>query len=384
MKNKITAMLGAAALTAALMPTGVLAYWTGGYEVIIDGVSVANVKSAEKVEQMVDIVNSQLTAAYGPEAAIEPEIELKAKILASEKLSGDWELHDAIASVSEQTTDAVRITVDEKRTVCVSDYDAVNEVIDYIIEKNGVAGAKSEISEFIGCLTEVLPQTSIYSAEDAAEYIISCGLVNVKSALRQDSASEYVPEAEQIENPELYEGVREVIYSGRSGEQTVTETSYYVNGELVDVKSSSEITDYGEPAKVYVGTKQRPAGVGTGSFIMPTAGKITSPYGARWGRMHNGIDIGAPTGTPIYASDDGVVTCSEYKNSYGNIVKLDHQNGYETYYSHNSALLVSVGETVKKGQLIARVGATGNATGPHCHFEIRYNGEIKNPSNYVK
>ena len=137
-------------------------------------------------------------------------------------------------------------------------------------------------------------------------------------------------------------------------------------------------------AKLAVGTKPRPAGVGTGSFAMPASGKLTSNYGARWGRMHNGIDIGAPVGTPVYASDDGVVTCSEYKNSFGNIVKIDHGNGYETYYAHNSELLVSVGQTVEKGELIAKVGSTGNSTGPHCHFEIHYKDEILNPMNYLK
>ena len=384
MKNKITAVLGAAALTAALLPTSVFAYWTGGYEVIIDGVGVANVKSADKVTQMVEAVNNQLTAAYGPEAVIEPEIELKAKILASQKLTDDRKLHDAIASVSELTTEAIRITVDGKETVCVQDNEALTAAVTAIIDRNGIAGAKSEIIELIGCIPEVLPETDVYSAEDAADFLIEYGLVNVKSSVSAAAAAKYVPEAEQVSNPELYEGVSEVFYSGRDGEQTVTETSYYLNGEYVGTKSTSEITDYGEPAKVYVGTKERPDGVGTGSFIMPTSGKITSLYGERWGSMHNGIDIGAPAGTPVYASDDGVVTCAENKNSYGKLVKIDHGNGYETYYAHNSELLVSAGETVSKGQLIARVGATGNATGPHCHFEIRYNGEIKNPSNYVE
>lgn len=383
MRNKITAILGAAALTAALLPTSVFAYWTGGYEVVIDGVGVANVKNAAKVTEMVEEVNNQLTEAYGPEAVIEPEIELKAKILASEKLTEDKKLHDAIASVSEQMTDAIRITVDGRETICVRDNDELNLALTGIIEKNGVDGAKSEIIELIGCLPEVLPEADVSSAEDAADFLVQYGLINVKSEVAAVSVEKYIPEAEQSPNSELYEGVKETVYSGREGEQIVTETSYYVNGEFIETKASGRITDYGEPAVISVGTKERPAGVGTGAFAMPTDGKITSLYGARWGSMHNGIDIGAPTGTPVYASDDGVVTCSEYKNSYGNLVKIDHGNGFVTYYAHNSELLVSSGENVKKGQLIAKVGATGNATGPHCHFEIRYNGEIKNPSDYL-
>ncbi|MCW3490459.1 M23 family metallopeptidase [Dethiobacter alkaliphilus] len=98
--------------------------------------------------------------------------------------------------------------------------------------------------------------------------------------------------------------------------------------------------------------------------------------------MHNGVDIADSRGTPIRASDGGVVRTSSYRGGYGNLVIIDHGNGYSTYYAHNSSLQVSVGEKVKQGQTIALMGSTGNSTGNHVHFEIRKNGNPQNPLDY--
>lgn len=120
------------------------------------------------------------------------------------------------------------------------------------------------------------------------------------------------------------------------------------------------------------------------SFIKPTTGTITSVFGQRWGRSHTGIDVGAPKGTAIYAAAGGTVTYSGNRNDgYGYYIILSHGNGVTTYYAHCSELLVSAGETVQQGQLIAKVGSTGNSTGNHLHFEIRINGVAQNPQNYV-
>ena len=133
------------------------------------------------------------------------------------------------------------------------------------------------------------------------------------------------------------------------------------------------------------GTKEKPSTEPTGDFIWPTkGGRLSSSYGSRWGRQHKGIDIAAPYGTSVVASDGGTVVYAGYNSSgYGNLIKIDHGNGYMTYYAHNSSLCVSVGDKVAKGQLIAKVGSTGRSTGNHCHFEIRKNGTPVNPYSYV-
>lgn len=132
--------------------------------------------------------------------------------------------------------------------------------------------------------------------------------------------------------------------------------------------------------------------VGTGKLIWPTpsCNIVTSPYGTRQHpiykdyRMHTGIDIGAKYGANILAADDGTVIISQYSSSYGNYVVISHggSTSMTTLYAHMSSRLVKVGDKVKQGQVIGKVGSTGNSTGPHCHFEVTVNGARTNPLNY--
>lgn len=118
----------------------------------------------------------------------------------------------------------------------------------------------------------------------------------------------------------------------------------------------------------------------------PIAGTITSRYGVSSSirkSTHTGLDIAATTGTPIKVVADGTVTAASYNGSYGNLVKVDHGNGVETWYAHTSKMYVTVGQTVTAGEIIAAVGSTGNSTGAHLHLEIRINGNHVNPQNYL-
>ena len=119
------------------------------------------------------------------------------------------------------------------------------------------------------------------------------------------------------------------------------------------------------------------------SLIKPVSGVLTSRYGYRWGRTHTGIDIGVPTGTPVKASASGTVTFAGWKGSLGNLVVISHGNGVQTYYGHNSKILVKAGQSVSQGEAIAKAGSTGRSTGSHVHFEIRVNGSAYNPLGYV-
>ncbi len=121
------------------------------------------------------------------------------------------------------------------------------------------------------------------------------------------------------------------------------------------------------------------------SLIRPISGTVTSRFGARWGRSHKGIDIGAPKGTPIKAAASGTVVYAQYGygGGYGNHVIISHGNGVETLYGHCTSLYVSVGQRVSQGDVIASVGNTGNSQGNHLHLEIRVNGIAQNPQNYL-
>jgi murein DD-endopeptidase MepM/ murein hydrolase activator NlpD len=118
-------------------------------------------------------------------------------------------------------------------------------------------------------------------------------------------------------------------------------------------------------------------------LIWPCGGRVTSEYGYRWGRMHAGIDIGAPTGTPIRAAKAGVVIKAGSMSGYGNTVVIDHGGGFTTLYAHQSRIAARSGQSVRQGELIGYVGSTGQSTGPHLHFETRVNGNPQNPRRYL-
>jgi len=115
------------------------------------------------------------------------------------------------------------------------------------------------------------------------------------------------------------------------------------------------------------------------ALAWPADGRLTSTFGMRWERMHYGIDVAAPVGTPVYAAAAGRVTYADWAGTYGRLVIIDHGNGIETRYAHLSQILVKVGDQVQRGQRIALVGNTGNSTGPHLHFEVRVDDDPQDP-----
>ena len=122
---------------------------------------------------------------------------------------------------------------------------------------------------------------------------------------------------------------------------------------------------------------------GSGVLAWPVSGPVTSGFGMRWGRMHEGIDIAVGTGTAVHAAAAGTVIYAGWMSGYGNLVVVDHGNGLSTAYAHNSSLAVGVGQSVAAGQVVSSSGSTGNSTGPHVHFEVRVNGSAVDPLGYL-
>ena len=125
------------------------------------------------------------------------------------------------------------------------------------------------------------------------------------------------------------------------------------------------------------------SGVSASGLIWPVQGPITSPFGMRWGRMHEGVDIGVPYGTPIHAAASGMVIYAGWMSGYGNLIVIDHGHGLATAYGHQSALAAGNGQSVSQGQVIGYVGCTGHCFGPHLHFEVRVNGAPVDPLGYL-
>lgn len=176
------------------------------------------------------------------------------------------------------------------------------------------------------------------------------------------------------DDPNEYMGSSSEISAGVNGSKKVTALISYTNG----AESSREIlseTMTAEPVSAVMsrGTKPLPPAESTGRFLLPTSGRVSEIFGDSSHAGGCAVDIATRTGTNVYASDSGVVIKASYLGTYGNMIIIDHGNGYTTVYGHLNGYNVTVGQQVNQGQVIGYVGNTGYSTGPHLHFEIRYN-----------
>lgn len=240
---------------------------------------------------------------------------------------------------------------------------------------------KVTISEIMEANPQIKTQSTIIHPGDELSLIVPEPLVNVEVV-------EEITEIEQIpfsvinqKNNNLYTWEMRVSTAGQHGEREVVYKITKINGQEVERELLTEKV-LKEPVDQVVqkGTVGVPTN-GTGSLIWPTSGgTISSYYGGA--RRHTGIDIANPTGTPIYAADNGTVVKAGWQGSYGNLVILTNTNSMQTYYAHMSQIGCKLGQEVKKGDIIGYVGSTGNSTGPHLHFEVRINGGTTNPLTY--
>lgn len=186
-------------------------------------------------------------------------------------------------------------------------------------------------------------------------------------------------------NEVMYRGDSKVIQQGKEGLKQITYELVKENGIQIEKKIIKDEM-ISEPVKKIIekGTKVKP-NRGDGNFSWPTkGGSITSGFGPRWGRMHEGLDIAGVSNRTIMAADNGKVVTAGWNGNYGKCVIIDHGNGYKTLYGHLSSISVSVGDTIEKGEKLGVMGTTGESTGVHLHFEILKNGANKNPMTFFR
>ncbi|MBR5768751.1 MAG: peptidoglycan DD-metalloendopeptidase family protein [Clostridia bacterium] len=205
--------------------------------------------------------------------------------------------------------------------------------------------------------------------------------LSVKTVIRKTYQKTIKYKTTKTRTKELAAGTTKVSQKGENGLKEITSDFVYIDGELseeiiVESKTLKKAVD----EKILVGTKAvggGGGGVSTGNYMRPVSGGyVSSKYGYRGREFHTGVDIACPKGTPIMAADGGTVTSVVYGSTgYGYHIIINHSNGEQTLYAHCSALYVSVGQKVDKGDVIAAVGQTGRAYGYHLHFEVRRNGK---------
>ena len=180
---------------------------------------------------------------------------------------------------------------------------------------------------------------------------------------------------------------RELATARRDKRSTLATVQEDKEDSLEHMRSlQAESAELGARIRSAQSTAIVPAPTGAASaagFVWPVHGVLTSGFGWRWGRMHEGIDLAVASGTPVVASAAGTVIVAGWLGGYGNLVVVDHGNGVSTAYGHNTSVTVGVGQSVAQGQLIAYSGNTGHSTGPHVHFEVRINGSPVDPLGYL-
>lgn len=192
------------------------------------------------------------------------------------------------------------------------------------------------------------------------------------------------PKVKEVDTNDLYIGESRKE-EGSKGIKEVVAKAKYTNGVKVDEEILEENTLIKEKDTIIHIGRKNPINDGVAFLIHPTNGGIvTSKFGYRWGKNHNGIDIGHKEGDNVYSAFDGVVKECRYDSGYGNKIIVEHEKNIETVYAHLSKFDIKVGDRVKAGDLIGRVGNTGKSTGPHLHFEVKINGVPVNPETFIK
>ena len=221
----------------------------------------------------------------------------------------------------------------------------------------------------------------------------TCSRLVISTVEEQVTDREVMPERMTLLDSTIPVGSQKVLVEGTPGEETVMIRVTRRCGVPVASADLNSVTRLrAEPLLVAVGYGSHPElfdffGVDGLMFQWPVRGNISSDYGYRYIfgglNFHRGVDIPAPMGTAVHAAAAGTVIFAGERGSYGNLVVIDHGNGFQTLYGHNSGFVVKTGDMVAKGQTIAAVGSTGRSTGPHCHFEVHLNGVLVDPLMYL-
>ena len=295
------------------------------------------------------------------------------------KYSNSLNVTESIMLASGKFIRGSELTAGDKHIVFSSDED-MQAALDLYIQPYKTENTINARLDDVHFANGIYKKDSVVSPKEGAELMSGISVITTE---RMTDTETIERETETIEDDSLRKGQVEVMQEGADGSRDISRLITKTNGEVTKEYVIEENLK-AEPVKRIekVGTFV-PAGTGSGDFAVPVSGTITSPFGERWGRNHDGTDFGAAEGSPVYAADSGTVSFCGVSGGYGNLIIINHKNGYETYYGHLSRILVSNGQQVEKGAKIGEVGSTGNSTGPHLHFEIRENSVPKNPLNYL-
>ena len=442
-RHPISPLLYATLLALVLCAWGFRSTYTRAYAMNVNGQEVGVLSSPDEKEAIVSNIESRASDILGEKFDYDADISITPVYVVPDELSDAAQIEEALFEDVGALVTAYGIRVDGQELGYAPTKDDLYQLLDEVAQPYLTADTiRYEFVEDVEVYPIELPANTQYDVEsirttlhelrvEQSTYVVKKGdtfnaiaysldmwpnelsvlnpdvivdklwvdqelviqqpvpFLSVENTTDETYEQEIPSPVEYIETADLYVGDTKVKEQGEDGMALINAQVTYVNNVELDreVLSSQTIKE-ATTTYTYTGTTPRPVTASNGYFIWPVRGTITSNFGGRnlWGSydFHLGLDIACRSGTAIKAADGGTVIKSGWSGSYGKLVAIRHDNGYVTYYAHNSELLVSVGQKVYQGQIIARSGATGNVSGPHCHFEVRINGTSVNPRNYLR
>lgn len=429
--------------TGIIMLTGLVfvlfstSFYSLGLEVIIDGKTVGYVLNEADYMSSVNQVQDRVSEIMGRPYSVNPRVNFSFSVVQRDKILKGPKLESLLFSQIEDISELYVLSIDGKMVGASQNKDSVERILNELVstknpnvrkEFNSKIAISHEIVDSKFLMTEdemrklltskkVIQDRHIIQPGDTFESIMrkynmkrsdlialnpgvdpdwiidgrellvnkSVPFLSIKQTQRVTERRSLPFEVKEMKDPNLYVGKKSIKVSGVAGSQVVVSDVSYINGEESGRKViNTTVIKNPITEVIMVGSKPVPTKAATGIFRRPTGACImSSNYGYRHSEFHTGVDFALSYGSPVVAADGGTVSFAGWKGGYGKLIIISHGNGLQTYYGHNSSLLVSTGQKVAKGEQIARIGSTGRSTGPHCHFEVRLNGRHVNPWRYI-
>ena len=383
-KVYVIAVVSGLIMSAAAL---LLCNYSLAFTVKLNDTQIAQGADRDEIESILEAAEREISGILGYTYNLEDKVSIDSTLVSKKSTPDNAQaikenIYEAIDEIGMQFV----VTVDGEEVGCVP---GVNE-LDSAIERK-LDSSEGEATVFAAFSADIdyeykYASTGNVLDQEALDSVLSDIPVETVEEVTYTIETPY--KIEYLLSDKIYNEDWETGQNGSRGESEITALVTYLDGEEQEREIlSEEIITEPVTAVVYVGTAEPGTPLVTGNFIWPADGSISSQFGNRrvsiGSSNHKGIDISCPSGQPIYASDGGTVVLAGRSSGYGNLIKIEHENGIVTYYAHCSSLEVSEGDVVAQGQEIATVGMTGTATGYHLHFEIRLGDQAVNPMNYL-
>ncbi len=391
---KMSALMTLTAFCCALTVAAVFSGSMVCYAVSYEGTDLGTVSDRSELDRAIQEAEAIASDILGQECSIAPSITVTADIGSSENGNG---LTEKLLANVDGIAEGYAITVDGNAVGTMDDpqklWDILTSILESYSTENTVSiGFSQTVAVEYTFISQDLcndPQEieALLSPENGDSQfsldVVSSESVEVLDNIPMETVYEY--------SDEMYSDERELLQEGSDGVMSTRYVVQLVNGqEIARTVTGSGVISQPVDQVIEVGTLQGSRTDSTGSYIWPTQGNLTSDFGSRsvavGSSNHKGLDIAGPVGTDVWAADGGTVIYAQYwsGSGYGNIVMIEHDNGDITYYAHLDSISVQEGDKVAQGDLIGEMGATGNVSGSHLHFEVRPGGgEPANPLNYL-